>query len=892
MRYHIDKCGIFRLATAFRRPGIFLILMNRYLIGSRRESCHNGVSTIAIFPADPISRLVLNLIFVRMNFPAHEERRLNASSGLKLVVILAIACLASLTSHRCAAEDKVDFASEIQPLLAKRCFACHGPDEAEGGLSFTDREHALAETESGGRAIVPGDLENSELFNRITTEDEFERMPPEGKPLSESEVAVIRKWIEEGAKWTKHWSFVPMQTHTVPAVEDQQWSENPIDAFIYDKLHAAGLEPNKPATRTQLIRRAYYDLIGLPPTSDEIQQFVSDEDPQAFSKLVDRLLDSPHYGERWGRHYLDLVRYAETNSYERDSAKPNAWKYRDYVIRSFNEDKPYSQFIREQLAGDELDEVTTESLTATGYYRLGIWDDEPVDPVQARFDGLDDIILTTGQVFLGLTMNCARCHDHKIDPIPQADYYSMLSFLEDLTPYGRRGDPNTYSQLDVSSEELKIKYHDNDQQRVELEKRIHEIEQAGIAKMSAPDQRATEGPKRDRNRVLKEKLRQHLSDDQWDTYSALQSELNAVNQAGKALPPRETVMGLASYRKIEKPTFVLYRGNPSSPADEVKPAFPSLYEEPAPEVLITNVGASKTGNEPGPAGRRRILADWIVSQENRLTARVAANRIWQFHFGRGIVRSSNNFGKLGTPPTQPELLDWLSLRLIDEGWKLKPMHRLIMNSRAYQMSSSNDNNAVATDPDNNLFWRFDPRRLSAEEVRDSMLAVSGSLNKAMYGPSIYPSLSQEVLAGQSRPGSGWGQSSEKEQNRRSIYIHVKRSLLTPLLSAFDFPDPDQTCEARFMTLQPAQALSLLNSEFVHEQGRRVAESIGAEELTNTEIVRGVVGAVLGREATTEEIADGVKLIERLEGGHGLSRQRTIQLYCLSVLNWNEFLFVD
>jgi mono/diheme cytochrome c family protein len=781
---------------------------------------------------------------------------------------------------------KIDFQKQIQPILAKKCYACHGPDEAESGLNFTSRDAALAETESGSHAIVEGDLESSLMIERITTDDESEKMPPEGDEVTEEELALISAWILQGAPWQKHWAFQPLTDPTPPVTPPSAWRKNPIDSFIYDSLASAGLRPNEPADRRALARRVYFDLIGLPPSKADIDAFVADQTPNAFEKVVDRLLESEHYGERWGRHWLDLVRFAETNSFERDGPKANAWKFRDYVIRSFNEDKPYDQFIREQIAGDELDEVTEETLTATGFYRLGIWDDEPADPLQARFDGLDDIILTTGQSLLGLTMNCARCHDHKIDPIPQKDYYSLLSFFEDVTPYGRRGDLNSFSQIDVSSKELKDQYAANDENRLRLEKEILEIEQIGIAKMSAPDQRATEGNKRDRNRILDAKLKPNLTDDQWNQYQDLKEQLKNNSRDLKKLPARQRVMGLAKYRKIDRPTFVLYRGSPHSPSDEVAPAFPTLFESELPELPETE-STTQTS-----AGRRRVLADWIASPDNRLTARVMVNRIWQFHFGRGIVRSSNNFGQLGTPPTHPDLLDYLANRFIDEGWSIKSMHRMILSSRTYQMSSQGNAKSLTADPENNLFWRFDPRRLSAEEVRDSILAANGSLNRATYGPSIYPTLSAEVLAGQSKPGSGWGNSSESDQNRRSVYIYVKRSLLTPILSAFDFPDPDQTCEARFMTLQPAQALSLLNGNFAGQQAARFAERVDAEKIDATAFVRRSIEAVLSREATESEIADGVSLIENLQEKHGLSRKQANELYCLSVMNWNEFLFVD
>ncbi|MEM9646338.1 MAG: DUF1549 domain-containing protein, partial [Planctomycetota bacterium] len=532
-----------------------------------------------------------------------------------------------------------DFTNDVQPILAKRCFACHGPDVAEGGLRFTDRESAIAEGDSGEITIVPGDASASHLIARVIADDDsdFERMPPEGDAVTQREVEILRRWIQDGAKWKKHWAFEPLTAPPVPVVEDSRWGMHPVDSFVRHRLADSGLSPNERADRRTLIRRAHYDLLGLPPTADQIQEFENDPDPDAFSKLVDRLLESPHYGERWGRHWLDLVRYAETNSFERDGVKPNAWKYRDYVIKSLNDDKPYDQFVREQLAGDELDHVTTETLTATGFFRLGIWDDEPADPMQAVFDEKDDLITTVSQGLLGLTINCARCHDHKIDPIPQKDYYQLLAFFGDVTTYARRGDTVTNNQIDVSADEIRNAYTKADERETSLKASIRELEQAGIAKMSGPDQRATEGAAKDRNRVLKAHLKDHLNEGQWKTYQSLKAELVAANKARKHLPARDQILGLAVCIPQPEATHVLYRGSPHSPTDEVGLGFPEIFGDAPP----------KTPAEPTPrgtAGRRRILADWMFQPENRLTSRVIANRIWQFHFGRGIVRSSNNFG--------------------------------------------------------------------------------------------------------------------------------------------------------------------------------------------------------------------------------------------------------
>ncbi len=334
----------------------------------------------------------------------------------------------------------VDFVTQVKPLLARHCFACHGPGVNSGGLRFNSQQAAFAKLDSGAHAITPGDIGASELIARVKSSDAETRMPPEGKPLAPEEIALLERWIEEGAEWKNHWAFSPVQRPTPPEVQDRDWVLNPIDAFVLAKLEAAKLKPAPAADRRTLARRAYYDITGLPPSYAEVEAFAADTAPTAWRELVVKLLASPHYGEHWARHWLDVVRYAETNSFERDGPKPNAWKYRDYVIRALNTDKPYDEFVREQLAGDELDAVTQDSIIATGYYRLGIWDDEPADPVQARADERDDWVSTTSQAFLGLTLGCARCHDHKIDPLPQTDYYGLAAFFADVTSYGDRGD--------------------------------------------------------------------------------------------------------------------------------------------------------------------------------------------------------------------------------------------------------------------------------------------------------------------------------------------------------------------------------------------------------------------------------------------------------------------
>ena len=338
----------------------------------------------------------------------------------------------SVNEQTASAQTTVDFNKQIQPLLAKQCYHCHGPNEHKAGLRLNSREGALAELESGAHAITPGKIDQSELLRRVSSDDPDERMPPEGKPLSAEQIAALRAWIAAGAEWKQHWSFEPVAQPPIPQPKNAAWVRNPIDAFVLQQLEAKRIAPAGPAEKIALLRRATFDLTGLPPTREETAAFLADAAPDAYEKLIDRLLASPHYGERWGRHWLDVVRYAETNSFERDSAKPHAWRYRDYVIRAFNDDKPYDQFVREQLAGDELPEVTSDSIIATGYYRLGLWDDEPADREQARYRRAGRHRGDHAPGLPGLTVNCARCHDHKIDPIPQRDYYRLLSFFQNI----------------------------------------------------------------------------------------------------------------------------------------------------------------------------------------------------------------------------------------------------------------------------------------------------------------------------------------------------------------------------------------------------------------------------------------------------------------------------
>ncbi|GAB5402653.1 MAG: PSD1 and planctomycete cytochrome C domain-containing protein [Aureliella sp.] len=863
-----------------RRATNYLALMMlrrvQTLAGIRAEKLLIALDVVTIAVLANLCRASIWYKMVSQNLPANYPHPTNLMTRTSaLLLLLFVAC------PMCVASDEIDFASEIQTVLARRCYSCHGPDQQEGSIRFDDRSTVVGEADSGEHAIVPGDPDSSELLRRVLSDDEGERMPPEGKPLTESEIVALRKWISSGAEYEQHWAFQPRTTPAVPPVESE-WTLNSIDNFVIAKLQDNGLSPAGRASPTELIRRAYLDTTGLPPSPETVAELLTDWSPRSYQRLVDSLLADPAFGERWARNWLDVVRYAETNSFERDNPKPNVWKYRDYVIRAFNSDKPFDQFAREQLAGDELERVTDDSLTATGYYRLGIWDDEPADPAQAVFDGYDDLVTTTSQGFLGLTLNCARCHDHKIDPLTQKDYYSMVAFMRDVTPYGKRSDNFGNNQIDLRPE-LAEQYTKLDQRLKKLGREIRKLEQSIIVKMSSTDQRATEGPKR--AEVLREKLESYTDAETYSEYKTLKAEQRELQSRRSQLPPREQVLGLAKLESQPPVTHLLMRGSPHAPGDEVQPTFPKLIG-----------GGEPMLPEPGErsAGRRRVLADWIASDDNWLTSRVIANRVWQHYFGRGIVRSPNNFGLMGVPPTHPELLDHLASELVDSEWSLKSLHRKILMSATYQMSTEADSRAAEKDPENDLFWRQNLRRLSAEQVRDGVLAVTGQLSREQFGPSMYPLLSAEVLASQSRPGSGWRQSPESQRARRSIYIHVKRSLPVPLLVAFDYPETDISCEARFLTTQPAQALSMLNSDWMQTQAAHLAERIKREvgDRLADQAVR-CLEIVLSRpDVNAADVSTLIDLNQKLQADFGLDEDAARRAMCLTALNLNAFLYIE
>jgi hypothetical protein len=838
------------------------------------------------------------------------RRRLFIGSGLLLV--LAMMPFAVHSEPKPAAMDGAKFfEKDVQPILQAQCISCHGGGEKKpkGGLALTSRA-ALLKGGASGPAVTLDQPDTSLLIKAINHQDL--KMPPKGK-LTQAQIDILTRWVKMGLPWSeggkiavKHgpppvddaarnfWSFRPVQQPPVPAIKHGDWVKNPIDAFVLVRLEAAGLQPAPPAERRVLVRRLYYDLLGLPPTPAELEKVLADQSTDWYEKLIEQLLASPHYGEKWARHWLDVVRYAETNSFERDGAKPFVWRYRDYVIQSFNVDKPYDQFIKEQLAGDELDNpadaaARAERLIATGYYRLGTWDDEPADPTQALYDDLDDIVATTGQTFLGLTVNCGRCHDHKIDPFPQKDYYRLLAFFHGFRRLGVRSDESVAeaSLRPIGGPEELARYKDlidaHKRKLADLGTQLKMIEDSVAGRLKGGER---DDFKFEQNRIpiLKKNVPALLTREMFDSYRALWQQRDAL----KKNPPRPATQALCITEIGPKPrdTFVLQRGNPASPGEKVEPGFPSV---------LTNQEPAPAKPQAATAGRRRVLADWLASPANPLTARVMVNRIWQYHFGRGIVRTGSDFGYRGAPPTHPELLDWLAWRFAhDENWSVKKMHRLILTSNAYRMSSRPDVAALARDPENDLLWRFDVRRLEAEEIRDSILAVCGNLNLKMGGPSIHPAIPKEVLAGQSMPGHGWDQACPPgEQNRRSVYVHVKRSLPLPILNQFDAADPDGPCPVRFCTTPPTQALGMINGAFLNEQAKLFAEDLEKKAGNDPSAqVRLALWRVTQREPTPRDIERSLKFLERMRLEHGQKPAEALKSFCLLALNLNEFVYLD
>lgn len=900
-------------------------------------------------------------------------------------------CLAVAGSTAAAAP--VDFVRDVRPIFEANCYDCHGAEKQKSGLRLDVREAAFEGGEYHRPNIVPKDADSSKLLHFVRGDDEEIRMPPKGARLSAAEIATLSDWINQGADWPEgadrvrledrrdHWSFKPL------AVHDETAS---IDEFIGGKLAAVGLKMSPPADRRTWLRRVYLDLIGLPPRPEEVTAFLGDDSDRAYEKVVEDLLASPRYGERWAQHWLDVVRYADTHGFEVNTPRPNAWPYRDYVIEAFNSDTPFDQFIREQLAGDQLgkDPATGFLVTAARLLPGQIGKDAPSMRL-ARQDELGEIVINTSEAFLGLSVGCARCHNHKFDAISAKDYYAMQAFFSGVSYGDRRIDspeaeaqrreleafqdrlreidrsvagfvplagsgvsrPSVSARLNVERfapvKARKVRFTINKTNLYEPcldELEVFDTSGKNVALASLGTVPTASGSNVEANRhqlefvndgefgnsrswmcstgegwVMLEfsseftidrivwgrdrqgEFSDRLATDylieiadgsgNWqrvaDSTDRIKGDPKAP-EASTAFAPEHQQEGealLAEKRRIEarvagleavqmvfggafgkpEPTHLLNRGDAEQPKEEVAPAVLSALGD-----LALPIDAQEHE-------RRLALADWIADSENPLTARVAVNRIWQGHFGIGLVETANDFGRVGAPPSHPRLLDWLAAEFIRSGWSVKHLHRLILLSQTYRQSADIVPEAQAKDADVRLLWRFPSRRLEAEPLRDSILAVSGQLNLEAGGPGFDLFKSRGGLNGfppvEAFTGAGL---------RRMVYAHKIRMEPDAVFGAFDCPDAGQSVSRRRQSTTPTQALNLFNSRFVIDRSRALAERV--EESEGEDIIaqiRSVYQLAYGRDPQPTELADAASVVREF-GIATLSR---------AIFNSNEFLFI-
>jgi hypothetical protein len=739
------------------------------------------------------------------------------------------------------------------------------------GLDLRARDTAL-KGGTRGPAIVPGDPGKSILFHAVKRDGDLQ-MPPGKQGLSEAEIEQIRQWIIAGAPWdstakksaaSAWWAFRELQKAPIPAPGDKKWVRNPIDAFILAKLEEKKLHPNPEADRRTLIRRAYADLHGLPPKAEEVEAFVKDPAPDAYEKLIDRLLASPRYGERWGRHWLDVVRYADTGGYETDVYFKNAWRYRDYVIDSFNADKPYNQFVQEQVAADEiwpdnLDlngtyDIPKEKLVnlsrriGTGMYTIApVAEEFALFGDQFRAEWESDAVEVTSSAFLGLTVGCAKCHDHKYDPIPQKDYYSMAAIFAGSED----------REIPVVSQIGVYEYT-----RYYTRLRIADQLKEKLARLDAAVRERSGGKKGGRAEYTPAEKDER------------ESLLRQIGEAYAKAPVPYGTANVLGHSEIVPETYILNRGDFKQRGAKVEPAFLSAFGGGT---------VSEPSARPFVPQRRKAFALWLTSTANPLLARVMVNRVWQGHFGRGIVATPNDLGRQGDAPTHPELLEWLCRQFVDNGWSIKSLHRMIMLSSAYRMSSMPDAENSKIDPTNEFFWKMNRQRLDSEALRDTVLATAGTLNLKAGGPPIAVPLTAEERDGM-RDMSQWPISTDPADfTRRSVYLLVKRSFTLPMMETFDAPDPATSCPRRESSTVAPQALEMMNSEFISEQAKQFASKLQARYGSSAEaLVEGGWREVLRRSPTLEEKAKAVAFLS----------QSSLPHLCLLWFNMSEFLYVD
>ncbi len=854
------------------------------------------------------------------------------------------ALLLLFLAGRCPAETGADspptFEKDVRPILKVNCFRCHGEgDQLKGKLDLRLRRLAVRGGKSGP-AVTPGSRDGSLLYRRVRDGE----MPPGKKKLSAAEVAVIGRWIAGGAR-TAHpepadptgaaitpeernfWSFRTIHRPPVPAVLHAERVRTPVDAFLLARLEQQGLSFAPEADRPTLIRRAWFDLIGLPPPPEEVDRFLADPAPDAYERLIDRLLASPQYGERWGRHWLDVAGYADSEGYTTDdTVRPYAYKYRDYVIRSFNADKPFDRFLCEQLAGDEmvrrpfkdLSPQDVERLTATGF--LGMAPDGTASPgvnlTEASNQVVADTLKAVSTGLLGLTVGCAQCHDHRYDPIPQTDYYRLRAIFEPAyDPSHWRSPParriSLYTDADraragqIEAEAVKIDKESLQKQQAYIERTL----QAELKKLPEavrePVRAAHATPPAKRTPQQVQLLKDYPSVNVtagslylYDPKAAADVKKCAERAAAvRATKPVEDYVRAVTEVPGQVPvTHLFVRGDVSQPRQALAPGGLSVLDEVAPLHVPDRDPALPT------TGRRLAFARWLTGDRNPLTPRVLVNRVWMHHFGRGIVGTPGDFGALGERPSHPELLDWLARDFTEHGWRLKRLHRLLVTSTAYRQAARQDAEGERADPDDRLLWRMPLRRLEAEEVRDSILAVSGKLKPKMHGPAV-PVMEDEVgqfvvgienKNGENRPGPVLPM--HGEEYRRSVYVQVRRSRPLSMLETFDMPVMEPTCPARSASTVAPQALLLMNNDFVVAQAGLFAERVRREAGNDTraQVIR-AWRLAFARPPSPGEIEEArAFLAGQAAGFRGKPdpQGRALASFCQALLSANPFLYVD
>jgi hypothetical protein len=790
------------------------------------------------------------------------------------------------------------FEKKVRPVLVKHCYSCHSADakKLKGELHLDTRDGVLRGGATGP-AVVPGEPAKSRLVKAVRHADGAEAMPPKEK-LSAEVIADLETWVKMGApdprdggpstkridpeKARAFWSFRPLSRPAIPALRDPQSEvRNAIDAFVRAQLDARGLKPAPLADKRTLIRRATYDLTGLPPTPEEVDEFLKDDSPKAFARVVDRLLASPAYGERWGRHWMDVVRYADTAGDNSDYPIPQMYRYRNWIVDAFNRDLPYDEFVRQQIAGDLLpskDEADRQAkLIATGYLantkRFGSYEDERYPWYLTYEDQIDNL----GRTFLALTINCCRCHDHKFDPLSQHDYYALYGFFSS-TRYPRPGIELDKVQRDFVPLGPADKIAAFEKVRAEKLAALGAKVKAAIAETKAAEKELAEAEKIKDDAEKKAKIAElsNLVDGLKQNIRLARMELETY--AGKP-PPFETAYavteGKTEGKKKVGNACVQIKGDP----DRLGPEVPRRF----PEVL----GGQTLPADASGSGRLH-LANWIADPKNPLTARVMVNRIWQYHFGKGLVRTASNFGSMGQPPTHPELLDWLASAFVEKKWSVKAMHRIIMLSRTYQQSSRDDEAGAKIDAANDSLWRFDRRRLDAESIRDALLAVAGTLDPAPGGAHPFPD------------PRGWNFTQHNpfkavyDTNKRSVYVMTQRIQRHPFLGLFDGADTNTGTDRRLTSTTPLQALYLMNDPFVHAHAKKFAERVRNEAKDDAGRIERAHLLLYGRPPTADELTAATEYLTKVSAkltGERIA-ERAWESLARALLLSNEFVYVD